>query len=198
MFLGLLAVLVIASTLLASLSSYGHRPLPLIVAIEVLVAVVNAAMFLGGVVGGKLLRHGFSMAAANERETAVYLANIQRLLGGLSRRFPGGDVTWNCPSGGFFVVVTLPFAADDRLVERSAREHRVLWTPMSHFYSGGAGLCQVRLACSQLTPEMIETGLDRFAAFVAGQSRVAAGDGKLARAVHVHERHRTGQYTGSL
>jgi YihY family inner membrane protein len=48
MFLGLLAVLVIASTLLASLSSYGHPPLPITVAIEVLVAVVNAAMFLGG------------------------------------------------------------------------------------------------------------------------------------------------------
>jgi YihY family inner membrane protein len=48
MFLGLLAILVITSTLLASLSSYRHWPLPLIVVIEVLVAVVNAAMFLGG------------------------------------------------------------------------------------------------------------------------------------------------------
>jgi (S)-3,5-dihydroxyphenylglycine transaminase len=69
------------------------------------------------------------------------------------------------------VVVTLPFAADDSLVERSAREYRVLWTPMSHFYAAGDGLRQVRLACSQLTPDMIETGLDRFAAFVAGQDR---------------------------
>ena len=130
---------------------------------------VNTSALAQAVVGGKMLRHDLSMAAANQRETAVYLGNLQHLLGGLSRRFPGGDVTWNCPSGGFFVVVTLPFAADDKLVERSAREYRVLWTPMSHFYAHRGGLRQVRLACSQLTPEKIETGLDRFAAFVAGQ-----------------------------
>jgi (S)-3,5-dihydroxyphenylglycine transaminase len=71
------------------------------------------------------------------------------------------------------VVVTLPFPADDDLLERSAREYRVLWTPMSHFYSGHGGLHgglpHVRLACSQLTPDQIETGLDRFAAFVSAQ-----------------------------
>jgi (S)-3,5-dihydroxyphenylglycine transaminase len=130
---------------------------------------VNTAAVAQAIVGGKLLRHDLSMAAANERETAVYLGNLQCLLSGLSQRFPGGDVTWNRPSGGFFVVVTLPFAVDDALVELCAREYRVLCTPMSHFYDGGAGLRQVRLACSQLTAEMIESGLDKFAAFVAGQ-----------------------------
>jgi hypothetical protein len=123
------------------------------------------------VVAGKLLHHDFSMAAANRRETAAYLRNLRQLLDGLSRRFAGseGAVTWNSPSGGFFAVVTLPFPADDELLERSAREYRVLWTPMSHFYSDGDGLHQVRLACSQLTPDLIEEGLDRFAAFVADQ-----------------------------
>lgn len=38
-----------------------------------------------------------------------------------------------------------------------------------HFYSDHGGLPHVRLAFSQLTPDLIETGLDRFAAFVAGQ-----------------------------
>jgi (S)-3,5-dihydroxyphenylglycine transaminase len=131
---------------------------------------VNTSPLGQAVVGGKLLAHGLSMAAANERETAVYLANLRQLLGGLAERFPSGDVSWNWPPGGFFVVVTLPFAAGDDLAELSARDYRVLWTPMSHFYSGGGGLSQVRLACSQLTPEAIEAGLDRFAAFVAGQA----------------------------
>jgi (S)-3,5-dihydroxyphenylglycine transaminase len=87
---------------------------------------------------------------------------------------PAGDVdgqpatvTWNSPAGGFFVVVSLPFPADDELLEHSARQHGVLWTPMGHFYSGGGGRYQARLACSQLTPEQLETGLDRFAALVA-------------------------------
>lgn len=132
---------------------------------------VNTSAVAQAVVGGKLLRHELSMAAANQRETAVYLRNLKHLLGGLNQRFPCGDVSWNCPAGGFFVVVTLPFVADDKLVERSAREYRVLWTPMSHFYARGEGLREVRLACSQLTPELIETGLDRFAAFVADQRR---------------------------
>jgi (S)-3,5-dihydroxyphenylglycine transaminase len=135
---------------------------------------VNTSAVAQAVVGGKLLRHDLSMATANQRETTVYLENLKHLLAGLGQRFPDGDVSWNCPSGGFFVVVTLPFAADDKLLERSAREYRVLWTPMAHFYAGGEGLRQVRLAYSQLTPELIETGLDRFAAFVADQGHDVA------------------------
>jgi (S)-3,5-dihydroxyphenylglycine transaminase len=142
---------------------------------------VNTSAVAQAIVGGKLLRHDLSMAAANQRETTVYLENLKHLLAGLGQRFPDGDVSWNCPSGGFFVVVTLPFAAGDKLLERSAREYRVLWTPMSHFYARGEGLRQVRLAYSQLTPELIETGLDRFAAFVADQGHDMAGSGKLAR-----------------
>ncbi len=64
-------------------------------------------------------------------------------------------------------MVTLPFPADDDLMEYSARAHGVLWTPMSHFYGGSGGTHQARLACSQLTTEEINTGLDRFAALVA-------------------------------
>jgi (S)-3,5-dihydroxyphenylglycine transaminase len=84
-------------------------------------------------------------------------------------------VTWNSPAGGFFVVVSLPFRADDDLLEYSAREHGVLWTPMAHFYAGAGGQHQARLACSQLTAGQIDLGLDRFAALVAdvGASRAA-------------------------
>jgi len=132
---------------------------------------VNTPSVAQAVVGGKLLAHGFSLARANERETARYLGNMRRLLDGLASRFPGQDggrspVSWNAPTGGFFVVVTLPFDADDELMELSARKYGVLWTPMSHFYAGQGGLRQARLACSQLPPEQIDVGLDRFAAMV--------------------------------
>ncbi len=131
---------------------------------------VNTSAISQAVVGGKLLEHDCSVIQANQRETAVYVQNLQRILAGLARRFaaaPGAPaVTWNTPSGGFFIVITVPFAVDDRLLEHSARQYGVLWTPMSHFYDGGGGTHQVRLAYSQLTPDRIETGLDRFAAFV--------------------------------
>ena len=71
--------------------------------------------------------------------------------------------------------MTLPFAADDELMEYSASEHGVLWTPMSHFYAGQGGTRQARLACSQLTTEEIDTGLDRFAALVADRLGLILG-----------------------
>jgi (S)-3,5-dihydroxyphenylglycine transaminase len=133
---------------------------------------VNTSAVSQAVIAGKLLLSGFSLAKANDRETATYLGNMRRLLAGLASRFPAGadpaaEVTWNSPTGGFFAVVTLPFAADNELMEYSAREHGVLWTPMSHFYAGTGGDRQARLACSQLSGDEIETGLDRFAALVA-------------------------------
>jgi len=79
-------------------------------------------------------------------------------------------------------VVTVPFTADDAMCEYSAREHGVLWTPMSHFYTRG-GLSQLRLAFSQLTTEQIDTGLDRLAALVrdVGDGPVSGGRGEAAQ-----------------
>jgi (S)-3,5-dihydroxyphenylglycine transaminase len=138
---------------------------------------VNTSAVAQAVVGGKLLEHDCCLAEGNRRETAAYLRNLHHVLDGLARRFPpggspaaaGDGVSWNAPAGGFFVVVMLPFEAGDELLEYSAREHGVLWTPMSHFYGEGGGQHQARLACSQLTAGEIETGLDRFAALVASQ-----------------------------
>jgi YihY family inner membrane protein len=47
LFLGLLGCAVVVTTLLTSLSTYGHRTLPLVVLAEVIAAAVNAGMFLG-------------------------------------------------------------------------------------------------------------------------------------------------------
>ena len=47
------------------------------------------------------------------------------------------DVRWNVPDGGFFVVLDVPVRADEALLEESARELGVLWTPMSFFYTDG-------------------------------------------------------------
>lgn len=128
---------------------------------------VNTSALAQAVIGGKLLAHDCCLVRANQRETAVYARNLRLVLTGLAERFgPGSGVSWNSPRGGFFVVVTVPFTADDSLLEYSARQHGVLWTPMGHFYADGTSLPQLRLAVSQLTPPQIETGLDRFGAFV--------------------------------
>ncbi|MGH3897308.1 MAG: PLP-dependent aminotransferase family protein [Pseudonocardiaceae bacterium] len=128
---------------------------------------VNTPPVAQAVIGGKLLAHGSSLLAANEREILVYRCNMRQLRDGLARRFPPGrGVGWNSPKGGFFLTLTVPFRVDDELLEHSAREHGVLWTPMHHFYGGTGGFDQLRLACSTLTSDQIALGLDRLKDFV--------------------------------
>ncbi|MFI7575839.1 PLP-dependent aminotransferase family protein [Micromonospora sp. NPDC049497] len=138
---------------------------------------VNTSALAQAVVGGALLEHGCSLVAATVRERAAYARNLRHLVAGLARRF--GDpspVRWNVPAGGFFVVVTVPFAVDDALLHRSAREYGVLWTPMAHFYDDGAPVDALRLSISAVTPEQIDVGLDRLAALVTDElARRGAG-----------------------
>jgi (S)-3,5-dihydroxyphenylglycine transaminase len=129
---------------------------------------VNTSPIAQAVIAGKLLCHGCSLIAANAAEIGIYRRNLTHILDGLSRRFADRtDVTWNIPRGGFFLVMTVPFVADDAAMERSARDFGVLWTPMHHFYPGSTGMRQLRLSCSLLDPELIDEGLDRLAAFIA-------------------------------
>lgn len=129
---------------------------------------VNTSAVAQAVAGGKLLANDCSLVAATTRERAVYAANLRQLTDGLSKRFaPETGVSWTVPAGGFFVVVNVPFVVDDTLLERSARDFSVLWTPMGHFYDDDAEVRALRLSCSVVTPDEIELGLDRLAAFVA-------------------------------
>ncbi|MEU2614638.1 PLP-dependent aminotransferase family protein [Micromonospora sp. NPDC007271] len=139
---------------------------------------VNTSPLAQAVVAGKLLTYDHSLVRANEREAVAYRRNLRRLLDGLAARFPGAGrhpaaVRWNAPTGGFFAVLTVPFTADDALLETCARDFGVLWTPMHHFYGDGdgGGRRQIRLSISLLTPEQIDRGLDRLATFIHDRSR---------------------------
>ncbi|MFD3675460.1 PLP-dependent aminotransferase family protein [Streptomyces sp. NPDC058613] len=137
---------------------------------------LNTSTVAQAVIGGFLLEHGCSVEKAVFREAAVYRENLGAVLSGLAARFPGasaaerGGVEWNAPDGGMFVVLTVPFRADEEALEVSAERFGVLWTPMYHFYAGAGGFRQMRLSFSVLTPASINEGLDRLAAFVAHRS----------------------------
>lgn len=121
-------------------------------------------------IAGKLLLNDFSLAKANAREAAIYQRNLRLTRSELTRRLgacPG--VTWNSPTGGFFITVTVPFVVDDELLEHSARDHGVLFTPMHHFYGGKDGFNQLRLSISLLTPELIAEGVSRLAKLVTAR-----------------------------
>ncbi|MDT0412502.1 MULTISPECIES: PLP-dependent aminotransferase family protein [Streptomyces] len=133
---------------------------------------VNTSPIGQAVIGGRLLEHNLSLRAATLRERQIYRENRRQVTEGLARRFPPGkgpEVTWNSPRGGFFLVLDVPFPVTDELLEHAGREHKVLFTPMHHFYGDGVPVPRMRLSASQLTADEIETGLDALARFIHEQ-----------------------------
>ena len=129
---------------------------------------VNTAPIAQAVIGGLLVECDGHLRAANRDKIAFYRRSLTTLLGALERTFgPDPAITWNAPDGGFFAVLSGPVRADEKLLEHSAREFGVLWTPMSFFYQDGGGSHAIRLSCSALTPEQVDEGVRRLAALLA-------------------------------
>ena len=128
---------------------------------------VNTSPIAQAVIGGFLVSCGYSLRAANREKIAFYRRNLRALLAALERHFSDPAITWNSPSGGFFAVLDAGVRADEKLLERSARDYGVLWTPMSFFYTGGGGSHAIRLSCSALTADQIDEGVRRLAVLIA-------------------------------
>jgi (S)-3,5-dihydroxyphenylglycine transaminase len=129
---------------------------------------VNTSPIAQAVIGGVLVSCDYSLRAANREKIAFYRRNLTALLAALGRHFTDPAVTWNSPSGGFFAVLDVPVRADEKLLELSARDYGVLWTPMSFFYLAGGGSHAIRLSCSALATDQIDEGVRRLAALIAG------------------------------
>ena len=135
---------------------------------------VNTPSLSQAVIGGMLLEADCRLRAANAAAISFYRSNLRAVLAELERHFPaprraGLGIRWNAPDGGFFTVLTVPFAADEAALERSAHEHGVLWTPMDAFYLDGGGRHQLRLSSSYLAPELVPDGIARLAGFIAAE-----------------------------
>lgn len=135
---------------------------------------VNTPTLSQAVIGGMLVECGCRLRQANAANIAFYRANLGVVLDELDRHFPAPrradlGISWSYPDGGFFTVLTVPFPADDAALERSAREHGVLWTPMDSFFVGGGGLHQLRVSSSYVPPDQLTEGISRLAAFVADE-----------------------------
>ncbi|MET0264835.1 MAG: PLP-dependent aminotransferase family protein [Duganella sp.] len=132
---------------------------------------VNTSPICQAIVGGMLLEHGGSLAQLSKDKGALYRRNLGLLQDALARHLgssgdPAHGVHWQAPAGGFFLRMRLPVAADAALLDRCAREYGVLWTPMRYFHLDDGGDCQLRLSCSYLTPQQIDEGVRRLAAFL--------------------------------
>jgi (S)-3,5-dihydroxyphenylglycine transaminase len=138
---------------------------------------VNTSPLSQAVIGGMLLEHGGSLRELSRAKAVWYRRSLRLLLDALGRHLgdPGTSPwPWNAPEGGFFVQLATPVPADGDLVEVSAREYGVLWTPMRDFYLDGTGANRIRLSCSYLTRPQIEEGVARLAGFLRDRCRPAA------------------------
>jgi (S)-3,5-dihydroxyphenylglycine transaminase len=128
---------------------------------------VNTSPIAQAVVGGMLIESGFSLREANREKILFYRRNLRTMIDALDRGLPEAvraarGIRWNVPSGGFFAVVSVPgLDADEKLLEVSADEYGVLWTPMRFFYSDHRGDQAIRISCSWLAPDLIEEGVAR-------------------------------------
>lgn len=157
----------------------GRRGEPRLLAAELAaiksMVTVNTSPIGQAVIGGMLVESGGSLKAMIREKSEFYQRNLDLLLGALERHFPTDlrareGIRWHAPEGGFFLVMTLPFTVDDALLELSARDYGVLWTPMSHFFVGGTGgFRQIRLSLSYLDADQIEEGVARLSAFIGSR-----------------------------
>ena len=138
---------------------------------------VNTSPLSQAAVAGMLLSAGGGAAALNADTAAHYGAAMEATLEQLEVFLPEPErtaleVRWNRPSGGFFLTVTVPFAADNAALARSAEEFGVIWTPMSYFYPQGGGERVLRLSISYLTHADIREGIARLARFITDSARL--------------------------
>ncbi|WP_045728967.1 PLP-dependent aminotransferase family protein [Xanthomonas sp. GPE 39] len=129
---------------------------------------LNTGQIAQAIVGGVLLEHGGSLEALIQAPRAQYRRNRDRMLECLSKELGtlAADVQWNVPSGGFFLIVSLPFVFAEEEAARCARDYGVLVMPLCFFAIDGGWRQHVRLAYSHVATEAIVEGIARFARFV--------------------------------
>jgi len=96
----------------------------------------------------------------------VYRERRNLMLATLQEQFPAG-VTWTTPTGGLFLMVTLPEHMDATEVLKAAVQEKVAFVPGESFYitpegaTHAAGMNTFRLNYSNARPERIIEGITR-------------------------------------
>lgn len=140
---------------------------------------VNTSSLSQAVVAGALLAAGGRLSDLNAKAATYYGEAMHHTLQQLDRQFPAPrraamKVSWQRPTGGFFLPLHVGFTADEAALTRSAEQFGVIWTPMRYFHPGGGGHRTIRLSVSYLSPVEIEEGIARLAAFVAAETDSAS------------------------
>lgn len=136
---------------------------------------VNTSPICQAIIGGMLIENNFSFRVVSREKNDFYRSNLEFMLSMLEKymgeeSFSNAGVTWNSPTGGFFVRVKLPCELSEQDLIDCAEEYSVLWTPMYLFDLNSGRKSEIRLSCSYLSKQEMEQGIKRLAQYI--QSRV--------------------------
>jgi 2-aminoadipate transaminase len=92
----------------------------------------------------------------------MYRERRDAMVQALADLMPAG-CTWNVPTGGFYVWLTLPPGIDAKAMLPRAVTARVAYVPGTAFYADGFGSSAMRLSFCYPTPERIREGVRRLA-----------------------------------
>jgi 2-aminoadipate transaminase len=104
-----------------------------------------------------------------EKLKALYQPRMACMLQMLERHLAGAGYIE--PDGGFFLSVNLPETVDGRALQQNARQHGIILSNGSGFFTDGKGDNFVRLPFCGITPAEIETGVQRLAAAIAAHRK---------------------------
>lgn len=139
---------------------------------------LNTGQIAQAMVGGLLLEQNGSLQQWIQPALAWYRSSRDAMLNELQKAFPAmsNELSWNHPSGGFFLAVDLPFRFEAHDVIECAVKHGVLVMPMSFFAQDDSQDYRVRLSFSGVDREKIQIGVRALADYVAqrlGPTRMA-------------------------
>ncbi len=132
---------------------------------------VNTSTLLQAMLGSILESQNYSLVSYCNEKISSCKKNRDILIEHLERSL-GNKIALNKPKGGFFLSLDLPFEISTDDVIEAASKYDVIFTPMNMFYIDKAlGRNQVRLAFSNLTPEIINLGAERFCNYIEHRLR---------------------------
>ncbi|MGV7963751.1 PLP-dependent aminotransferase family protein [Photorhabdus tasmaniensis] len=130
---------------------------------------VNTGQIAQAIVGGFLLENNCSLKQITQSISEHYRAKRDRLLHSLTYFFSEKDpiISWNMPSGGFFLNLSLPFNLTMQDIERCAAEFGVIVVPTAIFSNSDCYNNVLRLSFSYVESDLIEEGVRRLSYFIA-------------------------------
>nr|WP_189656252.1 PLP-dependent aminotransferase family protein [Pseudomonas zanjanensis] len=132
---------------------------------------VNTPALCQAVVAGVLIENDYSLKGLNRPRVLSYTNKRNHMLECLEREFPlkagvQGSVSWNHPTGGFFINVQLPFVFGEAEMRECAQQFKVIVFPTTLFSLTNEAANQVRLSFSNATASDVTQAISRFRAYV--------------------------------